>query len=1266
MYHTPDPPDELDRPISRNQLPHPSSFNSEPPLPSSLAPHYHHHLSSQLAPRPQSRSASPFPEHMQQYAPPPPPPPPSSQQRLNHTIQRSHSPYNNNPQQQLQVQDTRTQLFVSNLPFRVRWQDLKDLMRKCGTVLRADVALSPTDGRSRGFGVVLFARAEDAAKAIGVYHGYTWQTRVLDVRIDSQDPTGALALAEANRQQSIQQQREVYQNLASRLNNGGSMLPVNLPPPPPITQPLQHYNSNGGYHHPPPPPPLSQQQQQMNSPYYGGTSSSSSPVPSHLQQQQLHPHLAPPPHFQSHSPAPPSSSTTTSNEPQSRSSPFLVPSPQNPQSLLLSSTSTSGSTRPNSSSGGGGGSNSPSRHSTSSTHSQSQPPSLQQHEPSSSSTSRSPSIPLSPSSSIGPGGDTSSNHSNQTTTMNSSPVPPPLSLDHSKPSPPPRQQQQQQQQQQFSYHPPPPPNPSSQSNYPQPPLPPTTTTTMTNNQSIVPGGLMNFYNNNNNNNSNNMNGMMMNNGGMNGSSRGGGPLPPPLQQKYGPGPGPGPGPMGMSMGMSPYQGGGGPGGGQGGGQGGPGQGGGPNGIGYTNRHLFIGNLPFNCQWQELKDLMRGAGSVLRADIAQGPDGRSRGFGSVLFATSIDAERAVQLFNGHEFQGRTLKVHFDKFSGQGMGQPGSNYPGAGPSNGSAYGNGPMGGGYRQDGPQYPPYAQGPPPSSISHQFSQQQQRDSNPRQPLSNYPPSRQQAPQQQSQYQYGLSSAFANSPMFQGLGETVQRDSGSSSSRPGTAQAPIGSPSPSMQARQTPAALSNQSSSRQDETDSDPRSRSENAPSSSNHDNEEEDAKPVTKTSPSLLRQNAAAPSRIAMPPPLPFSSSNGGPFSPMRANLPPMTPSMPAFTFGGFSAPTPPVHPHALFSPGIGPFSPQIGSPFFGPGAQQMNHFQTVAPGAPSPGFGFNPMFPAFPPTPGGVHPVQQSMQQQQQQQNGYPINGNYAYSNGNNNMSGGDHPTPLASQAPNTLEGDASYFPQQQLKQGEYDPESTTNTREREETVTYSSSSNRHAPPPPLPPPLESASAPPLSPQLSPSSDRVNVPGVEYLDGRPRLTGHSVSDTLAIDLAQRMRLEQEEQGHELRNSGEGGVPTKNHHRRSSSVVVVGGVIAQPGWAEEEVEIEDPSSSNNDYAIESGGEGEKDERFLGGGGRGQGNLNKERRRSFVPPSSETGQANAETAGGGGSVSGGSPGKLRVGDNGNSGGARRASFEDSTRSRPAFGTSIWG
>lgn len=69
------------------------------------------------------------------------------------------------------------------LPYRVRWQDLKDLFRRAGTVLRTDVSLGP-DNRSRGYGTVLLATAEDAGRAIDMFNGYCWQTRVLEVRPD--------------------------------------------------------------------------------------------------------------------------------------------------------------------------------------------------------------------------------------------------------------------------------------------------------------------------------------------------------------------------------------------------------------------------------------------------------------------------------------------------------------------------------------------------------------------------------------------------------------------------------------------------------------------------------------------------------------------------------------------------------------------------------------------------------------------------------------------------------------------------------------------------------------------------------------------------------------------------------------------------------------------------------------------------------------------------------------------------------------------------
>lgn len=56
---------------------------------------------------------------------------------------------------------------LAQLPYRVRWQDLKDLFRRAGTVLRADVSLDPQSNRSRGHGTVLMGSQEDGVKAIG-------------------------------------------------------------------------------------------------------------------------------------------------------------------------------------------------------------------------------------------------------------------------------------------------------------------------------------------------------------------------------------------------------------------------------------------------------------------------------------------------------------------------------------------------------------------------------------------------------------------------------------------------------------------------------------------------------------------------------------------------------------------------------------------------------------------------------------------------------------------------------------------------------------------------------------------------------------------------------------------------------------------------------------------------------------------------------------------------------------------------------------------
>ncbi|PMD14083.1 RNA-binding domain-containing protein [Hyaloscypha hepaticicola] len=78
------------------------------------------------------------------------------------------------------------QIYVSNLPYTVGWQDLKDLFRQAarnGAVIRADVHVGP-DGRPKGSGIVAFESPDDARNAIQQFNGYDWQGRPLEVRED--------------------------------------------------------------------------------------------------------------------------------------------------------------------------------------------------------------------------------------------------------------------------------------------------------------------------------------------------------------------------------------------------------------------------------------------------------------------------------------------------------------------------------------------------------------------------------------------------------------------------------------------------------------------------------------------------------------------------------------------------------------------------------------------------------------------------------------------------------------------------------------------------------------------------------------------------------------------------------------------------------------------------------------------------------------------------------------------------------------------------
>jgi RNA recognition motif-containing protein len=78
--------------------------------------------------------------------------------------------------------------------------------------------------------------------------------------------------------------------------------------------------------------------------------------------------------------------------------------------------------------------------------------------------------------------------------------------------------------------------------------------------------------------------------------------------------------------------------------------------------LVVHGLPWRYAWQDLKDVGKQYGNVVRADVMMNQDGTSKGYGLVAFATQEEAAAALEGMNGMEVDGRTLSAKYDKFSG----------------------------------------------------------------------------------------------------------------------------------------------------------------------------------------------------------------------------------------------------------------------------------------------------------------------------------------------------------------------------------------------------------------------------------------------------------------------------------------------------------------------------------------------------------------------------------------------------------------------------
>ena len=73
--------------------------------------------------------------------------------------------------------------------------------------------------------------------------------------------------------------------------------------------------------------------------------------------------------------------------------------------------------------------------------------------------------------------------------------------------------------------------------------------------------------------------------------------------------------------------------------------------------LYVGGLPYSTTQDELQSAFAKAGAVVSTSIIMDKmTGRSRGFGFVEMGSDDDAQKAIEMWNGQDFDGRKLTVN----------------------------------------------------------------------------------------------------------------------------------------------------------------------------------------------------------------------------------------------------------------------------------------------------------------------------------------------------------------------------------------------------------------------------------------------------------------------------------------------------------------------------------------------------------------------------------------------------------------------------------
>lgn len=76
-----------------------------------------------------------------------------------------------------------------------------------------------------------------------------------------------------------------------------------------------------------------------------------------------------------------------------------------------------------------------------------------------------------------------------------------------------------------------------------------------------------------------------------------------------------------------------------------------------SKKLYVGGLSYSTTEDALKELFAQAGTIESATIIMDRmSGRSKGFGFVEMSSEDEAQKAIEMFNGKELDGRSITVN----------------------------------------------------------------------------------------------------------------------------------------------------------------------------------------------------------------------------------------------------------------------------------------------------------------------------------------------------------------------------------------------------------------------------------------------------------------------------------------------------------------------------------------------------------------------------------------------------------------------------------